>query len=207
MEEFADEFRHQPEEDDDGEEFNSSSKISNDETDVNNEAKDCTEEQLSLHVKEDCDTKDGVAYENIDYNDTVDYDDKVDLTDLPSKNVDQNSYNKDPEQFISIVNESVDDENLDLSLANANYQPYRDQSSLEHTNHNIARNTAPSYTSTTTSVAPEEIKQRVRKALSKQKKAANQRRLHKGESAVVTKERRNIKQDVKAELDVRDWFG
>lgn len=98
----------------------------------------------------------------------------------------------------------------DLNLDNKSYRPFRSEDSQQHTSHHVvkaAKKYARSSATSTTSVPPEQIKSRVRQAMTKEKKAALHRRLVKGESAIVTKQRRELKQDIKSSQDVDAWFG
>lgn len=104
---------------------------------------------------------------------------------------------------------AVVDELDHLTLDNKNFQPFKSKESHERTNCHVLKATgyAPSSATSTTSIPPEQIKLRVKRAITKEKKAALHRRLAKGESAIITKQRRDLKQDIKSSRSVDEWFG
>lgn len=119
-----------------------------------------------------------------------------------------------PSDFVSIKNECMKDDDLEndlseLTLNNEYFKPFRNEDSHQHTNSHLlkSRRTCASGMSSTTSISQEQIKLRVKKGLSKEKKAVMHRRLVKGESSLITKQRRELANDVKLGCEVNNWFG
>lgn len=137
---------------------------------------------------------------------------------------------KKPEQHIietesTITNEEMgegaDEEELnevdecseltDISTCNKDFKPFRDPDSLLHiAEHRRQRteseNTMGSVGSCST-IPPEVVRQKVRRQLSKQQKAAQRRRLQKGEANLVTKSRRDTQNTIKSSMEGADFWG
>lgn len=97
---------------------------------------------------------------------------------------------------------------VDLSPKNKEFRPFRDQVSLEteHRTRTTSETTIGSVGSCST-IAPEVIRQKVKRQLTKQQKAAQRRRLQKGEANLVTKERRENQMNIKGSLDAAQFWG
>lgn len=113
--------------------------------------------------------------------------------------------------------DELDDEvdlDEDLSCRNKQFRPFRNEHSLEHVNSHIenSRGTRPrssdsvSSTVSTCSVNPELVKARVRRQMKQTQKQQEARRIRKrGEAGVVTKLRRDNRDNIKASLSP-DWY-
>ncbi|XP_076995196.1 serine/threonine-protein kinase RIO2 [Tamandua tetradactyla] len=98
-----------------------------------------------------------------------------------------------------------------LSSLNKEFTPFRDEDNM--------RNTVNQYRTRTLSVAsagsvvscstipPELVKQKVKRQLTKQQKAAVRRRLQKGEANIFTKQRRENMQNIKSSLEGSSFWG
>lgn len=102
---------------------------------------------------------------------------------------------------------------VDLSAINKEFKPFRDSDSLQHVNEHRRRTTSEnsevsvaSITSCST-IPPEVIRQKVKRQLSKQQKAAIRRRLQKGEASLVTKARRENSSNIKSSLEAASFWG
>lgn len=107
------------------------------------------------------------------------------------------------------VNDMIDDLE-DLTLKNKNFRPFRTEESHRHVNmHLLKSNPAgpQSGVSSRTSVSHEQIRLRVKNAMTREKKITLHKRLVKGESAMITKRRRELRQDVEAGQALSDWTG
>ncbi|XP_066568109.1 serine/threonine-protein kinase RIO2 [Amia ocellicauda] len=99
---------------------------------------------------------------------------------------------------------------VDLSAANKKYQPFRDEDSMLHIDAHRQRTTSTTSVGTMGScstIAPELVKQKVKQQLSKQQKAAQRRRLQRGEASMYTKERRENMLNIKSSLDASSFWG
>lgn len=111
------------------------------------------------------------------------------------------------------LNEAEDEcpELTDLSAFNKDFKPFRDPVSLLHiAEHRRQRtdseNTMGSVGSCST-IPPEVVRQKVRRQLNKQQKAAQRRRLQKGEANLVTKSRRDTQNTIKSSMEGADFWG
>lgn len=111
------------------------------------------------------------------------------------------------------LNEADDEcpELTDISTCNKNFKPFRDPDSLLHiAEHRRQRtdseNTMGSVGSCST-IPPEVVRQKVRRQLNKQQKAAQRRRLQKGEASLVTKSRRDTQNTIKSSMEGADFWG
>ncbi|XP_070791846.1 serine/threonine-protein kinase RIO2 [Pituophis catenifer annectens] len=98
---------------------------------------------------------------------------------------------------------------VDLSTLNREFRPFRDEESLFHVNQHRTRTTSMSSVRSTTSqstIPPELVKQKVKRQLNKQQKAAFRRRLQKGEANVYTKQRRENMYNIKSSLDSASFW-
>ncbi|XP_068560248.1 serine/threonine-protein kinase RIO2 [Cebidichthys violaceus] len=111
------------------------------------------------------------------------------------------------------LNEAEDEcpELAELSASNKEFKPFRDSDSLLHiADHRRMRTdsegTMGSVGSCST-IPPAVVRQKVRTQLSKQHKAAQRRRLQKGEANLVTKSRRENQDNIKSSLDSASFWG
>ncbi|KAM3845734.1 serine/threonine-protein kinase RIO2 isoform 2-T2 [Vipera latastei] len=98
---------------------------------------------------------------------------------------------------------------VDLSTLNREFRPFRDEESLFHVNQHRTRTTSMTSVRSTTSqstIPPELVKQKVKRQLNKQQKAAFRRRLQKGEANVYTKQRRENMYNIKSSLDSASFW-
>lgn len=97
----------------------------------------------------------------------------------------------------------------DLHNQNRTLRPFRNEESLAHTNLHRRKHldsTSLSVTSTTSSMDPRLIKEKVKRQMKKKAAVQESRRIRKsGESAIITKKKREISQDIKQSVD-SDWF-
>ncbi|XP_072520717.1 serine/threonine-protein kinase RIO2 [Salminus brasiliensis] len=118
-----------------------------------------------------------------------------------------------PKHFES--NEEPEDEDecpdlVDLSACNKEFKPFRDEESLLHVNEHRRRTTSETSIGSVAScstIPPEVIRQKVRRQLTKQQKAAQRRRIQKGEANLVTKERRENLNNIKGSLEAAQFWG
>ncbi|KAG9355086.1 hypothetical protein JZ751_001799 [Albula glossodonta] len=99
---------------------------------------------------------------------------------------------------------------VDLSAANKEFRPFRDQESLLHINEHRRRTTSETSVGSMAScstIPPEIIKQKVKRQLTKQQKATQRRRLQKGEANLVTKARRENMRDIQGSLEAASFWG
>ncbi|KAJ8405587.1 hypothetical protein AAFF_G00315670 [Aldrovandia affinis] len=99
---------------------------------------------------------------------------------------------------------------VDLSAANKEFKPFRDQESLHHINEHRRRTTSETTMGSMASfstIPPEVIKQKVKQQLTKQQKSAQRRRLQKGEANLVTQERRENMHNIESSLDAASFWG
>ncbi|KAG8012070.1 Serine/threonine-protein kinase RIO2 [Nibea albiflora] len=111
------------------------------------------------------------------------------------------------------LNEAEDEcpELADLSTSNKDFKPFRDSDSLLHiAEHRRTRTdsegTMGSIGSCST-IPPEVVRQKVRRQLTKQQKAAQRRRLQKGEANLVTKSRRENQSNIKSSMESASFWG
>ncbi|XP_045886439.1 serine/threonine-protein kinase RIO2 [Micropterus dolomieu] len=111
------------------------------------------------------------------------------------------------------LNEAEDEcpELADLSTSNKDFKPFRDSDSLLHMAEHSRRRTDSEATmgsiGSCSTIPPEVVRQKVRKQLSKQQKAAQRRRLQKGEANLVTKSRRENQNNIKSSLESASFWG
>ncbi|XP_070689744.1 serine/threonine-protein kinase RIO2 [Pempheris klunzingeri] len=98
----------------------------------------------------------------------------------------------------------------DLSTSNKEFKPFRDSDSLlhmaEHRRRTDSEATMGSIGSCST-IPPEVVRQKVRRQLTKQQKAAQRRRLQKGEANLVTKSRRENQSNIKSSMESASFWG
>ena len=107
------------------------------------------------------------------------------------------------------ASESAEEDLCDLSVLNSQFRPFRDETSLSHSNSHKEKDGSENHSSgsaASTSASDHAIKMRIKRQLKKDKVTQFARRTRKhGEASLVTKERRlqndNIKQSISAE-----WF-
>ncbi|CAK8691414.1 unnamed protein product [Clavelina lepadiformis] len=93
----------------------------------------------------------------------------------------------------------------DLSLANSQLRPFRDMEMLQSVPSHYLKDDDENVSVATTSLPEDEIKLRVKRALTKQQKFQVRRRLRKGESSLINKQRRDLRHDIKSGAD-SDFF-
>ncbi|KAJ8263078.1 hypothetical protein COCON_G00155350 [Conger conger] len=99
---------------------------------------------------------------------------------------------------------------LNISAANKEFKPFRDQESLLHIQEHRRRTTSETTVGSVASfstIPPELVKQKVKRQLSKQQKSAQRRRLQKGEANLVTKARRDNLHNIKSSLEAASFWG
>ncbi|XP_053336497.1 serine/threonine-protein kinase RIO2 [Clarias gariepinus] len=107
-------------------------------------------------------------------------------------------------------NEDECPELVDLSAFNKDFKPFRDQDSLLHVNAHRQRTTSETSIGSVTSqstIPPSVIRQKVKRQLTQQQKAAQRRRLQKGEANLVTKERRENLSNIKSSMEAAQFWG
>ncbi|XP_016326709.1 serine/threonine-protein kinase RIO2-like [Sinocyclocheilus anshuiensis] len=97
---------------------------------------------------------------------------------------------------------------VDLSASNKEFRPFRDQVSLEneHRRRTTSEMSIRSVGSCST-IPPEVVRQKVKRQLTKQQKAAQRRHLQKGEANLVTRERRENQSNIKSSLEEAYFWG
>ncbi|XP_074526430.1 serine/threonine-protein kinase RIO2 [Halichoeres trimaculatus] len=111
------------------------------------------------------------------------------------------------------LNEADDEcpELSDLSAANKEFKPFRDSDSLLHMAEHIRRRTDSEATmgsvGSCSTIPPEIVRQKVRRQLTQQQKAAQRRRLQKGEANLITKSRRENQNNIKSSLESASFWG
>ncbi|XP_032654578.1 serine/threonine-protein kinase RIO2 [Chelonoidis abingdonii] len=99
---------------------------------------------------------------------------------------------------------------VDLSTLNREFRPFRDDESIIHINEHRMRTLSTTSTGSfgSCSTIPQElVKQKIKRQLTKQQKAALRRRLQKGEANVYTKQRRENMFNIKSSLDAASFWG
>uniref|UniRef100_A0A8C3TI07 Serine/threonine-protein kinase RIO2 n=1 Tax=Chelydra serpentina TaxID=8475 RepID=A0A8C3TI07_CHESE len=99
---------------------------------------------------------------------------------------------------------------VDLSTLNREFRPFRDEESMIHINEHRSRTLSTTSTDSfgSCSTIPQElVKQKIKRQLTKQQKAALRRRLQKGEANVYTKQRRENMFNIKSSLDAASFWG
>ncbi|XP_029019638.1 serine/threonine-protein kinase RIO2 [Betta splendens] len=128
---------------------------------------------------------------------------------LPSKR--DGDAEKDTEEELK---EAEDDcpELADLSGSNKEFKPFRDSDSLLHMAEHMRRRRTDSEgtvgsVGSCSTIPPEVVRQKVRRQLTKQQKAAQRRRLQKGEANLVTKSRRENQNNIKSSMESVSFWG
>ncbi|XP_040010120.1 serine/threonine-protein kinase RIO2 [Xiphias gladius] len=105
----------------------------------------------------------------------------------------------------------VEDECPDLSASNKEFKPFRDSDSLlhmaEHRRRRVDSEATMGSIGSCSTIPPEVVRQTVRRQLTKQQKAAQRRRLQKGEANLVTKSRRENQNNIKSSLESAYFWG
>ncbi|XP_034026062.1 serine/threonine-protein kinase RIO2 [Thalassophryne amazonica] len=106
--------------------------------------------------------------------------------------------------------EDVCPEMTDLSASNRGFKPFRDSDSLlhlaEHRRRTESETTVGSRGSCST-IPPEVVRQKIKRQINKQQKAAQRRRLQKGEANLVTKSRRENENNIKSSMESASFWG
>lgn len=111
------------------------------------------------------------------------------------------------------LNEAEDEcpELTDLSATNKEFKPFRDSDSLLHVAEHRRTRTDSEGTmgsvGSCSTIPPEVVRQKVRRQLTKQQKAAQRRRLQKGEANLVTKSRRENQNNIKSSMESASFWG
>lgn len=111
------------------------------------------------------------------------------------------------------LNEAEDEcpELEDLSTSNKEFKPFRDSDSLLHMAEHRRRRTDSEATmgsiGSCSTIPPDVVRQKVRRQLTKQQKAAQRRRLQKGEANLVTKSRRDNQSTIKSSIESASFWG
>lgn len=111
------------------------------------------------------------------------------------------------------VKEAEDDcpELTGLSASNKEFKPFRDSDSLlqiaEHRRRRTDSEATMGSVGSCSTIPPEVVRQKVRRQLGKQQKAAQRRRLQKGEANLVTKARRENQINIKSSMETADFWG
>lgn len=142
----------------------------------------------------------------------VEQEDTSSAPDVCSGNV-HNEVTDSPKNLES--EEELEDEDecpdlVDLSGCNKEFKPFRDEDSMLHVNEHRLRTSSETSIGSVAScstIPPEVIRQKVRRQLTKQQKAAQRRRLQKGEANLVTKERRENMSNIKGSLEAAQFWG
>lgn len=99
----------------------------------------------------------------------------------------------------------------ELSASNKEFKPFRDSDSLQQIAEHRRRRTESEATmgsiGSCSTIPPEVVRQKVRRQLTKQQKAAQRRRLQKGEANLVTKSRRENQNNIKSSLESASFWG
>lgn len=112
--------------------------------------------------------------------------------------------------------ERVEQDLVKLSELNKEFRPYRDEESLQHLNEHLASSrrhrtdsecSGTSFLSSHSTIAPDVIRMKVKRQLTKQQKAAARRRLQKGEANVYTTIRRENMDTIRSSVDSNDFWG
>ncbi|XP_042304266.1 serine/threonine-protein kinase RIO2 [Sceloporus undulatus] len=99
---------------------------------------------------------------------------------------------------------------VDLSTLNKECRPFRDEGTLFHINDHRTRTmsmTSIDSAGSRSTIPPELVRQKIKRQLTKQQKAALRRRLQKGEANVYTKQQREHMQNIKSSLDSASFWG
>ncbi|XP_065262339.1 serine/threonine-protein kinase RIO2 isoform X1 [Emys orbicularis] len=99
---------------------------------------------------------------------------------------------------------------VDLSTLNREFRPFRDEESMIHINEHRTRTlstTSAGSLGSCSTIPQELVKQKIKRQLTKQQKAALRRRLQKGEANVYTKQRRENMFNIKSSLDAASFWG
>lgn len=99
----------------------------------------------------------------------------------------------------------------DLSTSNKEFKPFRDSSSLLHVAEHRRTRTESEATmgsvGSCSTIPPEVVRQKVRRQLTNQQKAAQRRRLQKGEANLVTQSRRENQNTIKSSIEGASFWG
>ncbi|XP_008280221.1 serine/threonine-protein kinase RIO2 isoform X1 [Stegastes partitus] len=120
---------------------------------------------------------------------------------------------EETKEFEEELREADDEcpELTDLSACNKEFKPFRDEDSLLHISEHRRKRTDSEGTvgsvGSCSTIPAEVVRQKVRRQLTKQQKAAQRRRLQKGEANLVTKSRRENQNNIKSSLDSASFWG
>ncbi|MEQ2270828.1 Serine/threonine-protein kinase RIO2 [Xenotaenia resolanae] len=111
------------------------------------------------------------------------------------------------------LKEAEDDcpELAELSPSNKEFKPFRDSDNLQQIAEHRRKRTDSEATvgsiGSCSTIPPDVVRQKVRQQLTKQQKAAQRRRLQKGEANVVTKSRRENQNNIKSSMESASFWG
>ncbi|XP_020776600.1 serine/threonine-protein kinase RIO2 [Boleophthalmus pectinirostris] len=137
--------------------------------------------------------------------------DDVKTLEQPDTEIEPKGKNEDEAEEEMNEADDVCPELTDLSTSNRDFKPFRDPESILHiAEHRRQRadseNTVGSIGSCST-IPPDVVRQKVRRQLTKQQKAAQRRRLQKGEANLVTKSRRDTQNTIKSSMEGAEFWG
>uniref|UniRef100_A0A669CFF5 Serine/threonine-protein kinase RIO2 n=1 Tax=Oreochromis niloticus TaxID=8128 RepID=A0A669CFF5_ORENI len=95
----------------------------------------------------------------------------------------------------------------DLSASNKEFKPFSLLQIVEHRRKRTDSEATIGSTGSCSTISPEVIRQKVRRQLTKQQKAAQRRRLQKGEANLVTKSRRENQNNIKSSMETSEFWG
>ncbi|XP_005804055.1 serine/threonine-protein kinase RIO2 [Xiphophorus maculatus] len=116
-------------------------------------------------------------------------------------------------EFEEELKEAEDEcpELAELSASNKEFKPFRDSDSLQQIAEHRRRRTDSEATmgsiGSCSTIPPEVVRQKVRRQLTQQQKAAQRRRLQKGEANLVTKSRRDNQNNIKSSMESASFWG
>ncbi|CAI5650496.1 unnamed protein product [Oreochromis niloticus] len=135
------------------------------------------------------------------------------ISETPAETQDEDSDEETEKQLDEELEEAEDEvpELADLSASNKEFKPFRDADSLlqivEHRRKRTDSEATIGSTGSCSTISPEVIRQKVRRQLTKQQKAAQRRRLQKGEANLVTKSRRENQNNIKSSMETSEFWG
>ncbi|XP_052025400.1 serine/threonine-protein kinase RIO2 [Apodemus sylvaticus] len=137
----------------------------------------------------------------------------TELSEESSRTENDARHDGQPGQSSPAASEDSEDEPaplIALSPLNKEFRPFRDEDSMssvtQHRTRTLSVTSAGSAVSCST-IPPELVKQKVKRQLTRQQKAAARRRLQKGEANVFTKQRRENMQNIKSSLEAASFWG
>uniref|UniRef100_A0A8C2FIT1 non-specific serine/threonine protein kinase n=1 Tax=Cyprinus carpio TaxID=7962 RepID=A0A8C2FIT1_CYPCA len=137
--------------------------------------------------------------------------DRAQCEEIPSEDIQKETVSDISKDLEREEENEVEDECpdlVDLSASNKEFRPFRDQVSLENEHRRRTTNEMSNGSvGSCSTIPPEVIREKVKRQLTKQQKAAQRRRLQKGEANLVTKERRENQNNIKSSLETAYFWG